>query len=47
LAVAVGNCQAVGKNLAIWIADDAQRLPLKLQADLAVGGFVLLLRDAR
>jgi len=47
LAVADGNGQTVGKNLAIWIADDAQRLPLKLQADLAVGGFVLLLRDAR
>jgi hypothetical protein len=45
-AVADDHAQAVGKNLAIWIADDAQRLPLRLQADLAVGGFVLMLRDA-
>ena len=39
--------QPVGKNLSIWMSDDARRLPVKLQADLAVGSFVLSLREAR
>jgi hypothetical protein len=39
--------QPVGKNLAIWIADDASRYPVKIQAELAVGSFNLLLREAR
>jgi len=37
---------AVGRNVAIWISDDTRRLPLKLQADLAVGSFNLTLRSA-
>ncbi|HMF94396.1 MAG TPA: DUF3108 domain-containing protein [Vicinamibacterales bacterium] len=37
---------AVGRNVAIWIGDDARRLPLKLQADLPVGSFNLTLRSA-
>jgi len=36
----------VGRNVAIWIGDDARRLPLKLQADLPVGSFNLALRSA-
>ena len=39
--------QPAGKNMAIWISTDARRLPLKLQADLPVGSFVLALKDAR
>jgi hypothetical protein len=39
--------QPVGKNMAVWISTDARRLPLKLQADLPVGYFVLALKDAR
>ena len=39
--------QPVGRNVAIWISEDARRLPVKLTADLAVGNFELLLRDAR
>jgi hypothetical protein len=39
--------QAVGRNLALWISDDARRLPVKLQAELTVGSFNLILRDAR
>jgi hypothetical protein len=35
----------VGRNLAFWISDDARRLPVKIQADLAVGSFVLALRQ--
>jgi hypothetical protein len=39
--------QPVGRNLAIWLSDDARRLPVKLQAELAVGSFSLTLREAR
>ena len=37
----------VGRNLGIWLSDDRRRLPVKVQADLPVGSFNLLLRDAR
>jgi Protein of unknown function (DUF3108) len=49
IKVAIANAEgkAVGSNAAVWISNDARRLPLKLQADLPVGSFVLLLRDAR
>lgn len=36
-----------GRQLALWISDDARKLPVRLQADLAVGSFVLTLREAR
>jgi hypothetical protein len=39
--------QQVGKNIAVWMSTDARRLPLKMQADLPVGYFVLALKDAR
>lgn len=39
--------QAVGRGLAVWISDDARRLPLRIQAQLPVGSFVLTLREAR
>jgi hypothetical protein len=39
--------QAAWKNVAIWISNDARRLPVKLQAELPIGHFVLALRDAR
>lgn len=34
------------REAAVWISSDARRLPLKLQAELPVGYFVLLLRSA-
>ena len=37
----------VGRGLAVWISDDARRLPLRIQAQLPVGTFVLTLREAR
>lgn len=37
----------VGRNLALWISDDARKLPVKMQAELTVGSFNLTLRDAR
>jgi hypothetical protein len=39
--------RAVGKNVAIWISEDARHLPVKLTADLPVGSFNLLLREAK
>jgi len=39
--------EPVGKNIATWISSDARRLPLKLQADLPVGSFILVLRTAQ
>ena len=33
--------QPVGDNIAVWISSDARRLPVKMQADLPVGNFVL------
>jgi len=37
----------VGRNMAIWMSDDARRLPVKFQAELPVGSFILTLREAR
>ena len=39
--------QPVWKNIAVWISNDARRLPVRLQAELPVGHFVLSLRQAR
>ena len=39
--------QPAATNAAVWISNDARRLPLKMQAGLPVGDFVLALRDAR
>ncbi|MGE3508011.1 MAG: DUF3108 domain-containing protein [Vicinamibacterales bacterium] len=36
----------VGENVGVWISNDARRLPVKMQADLPVGTFMLALRDA-
>jgi hypothetical protein len=37
----------VGSNVNVWLSQDARRLPLKLQAELPVGSFLLTLREAR
>jgi hypothetical protein len=42
-----GGSQALGQGLVLWVSDDARRLPLRMQADMPVGRFVLTLRDAR
>ena len=39
--------QPVWKNTALWMTNDARRLPVKLQAELPVGHFVLALREVR
>jgi hypothetical protein len=49
IAAQIANAHGApeGRHVAIWIADDAKRRPVKLQADLAVGSFTLALREAR
>ena len=47
LTVVDDKQKPVGSNAAIWISDDARRLPVRLQADLPVGNFNLVLREAR
>ena len=46
--VIVGDTGEIGaRKLTLWISDDAQRLPLLMEAELAVGMFTLTLRSAR
>jgi hypothetical protein len=39
--------QPAASDAAVWYSTDARRLPVRLQAKLPVGHFVLVLRDAR
>ncbi len=39
--------RVVGRRMDLWITDDARKLPVQLRADLAVGSFNLILREAR
>jgi hypothetical protein len=41
------NQQPIGRRMTIWLSDDRRRLPLQLRAELPIGTFGLLLRDAR
>ena len=36
-----------GRNVAMWLSEDARRLPMKFQAELPVGTFNLNLREVR
>jgi hypothetical protein len=47
LTVFDDKAKPVGKNVFIWISEDERRLPVKLQADLPVGSFNLLLREVK
>jgi hypothetical protein len=47
LSVFDDKSKPVGRNIAIWMSDDARRLPVKLQAELPVGSFNLTLREVR
>ena len=42
-----GAGQPAARNVRAWISTDARRLPIKLQADLPVGSFILALRTAQ
>ena len=46
--VIVGDTGEIGaRTLTLWISDDPRRLPLLMEAELAVGTFTLTLRSAR
>lgn len=47
--VTITNEQGVpaAQDAAVWISNDDRRLPLRMQANLPVGNFVLLLRDVK
>lgn len=47
IGITDANMRSVGSKIAVWLSDDARRLPLKLQADLPVGAFVLALRTVQ
>lgn len=38
---------SAGRRMTLWISDDAMRLPLRFEVELAVGSFVVTLRDRR
>jgi Protein of unknown function (DUF3108) len=42
-----GSGSTGGDQVIIWISDDAKRLPLRIDANLPVGQFVLALRETR
>ena len=42
-----GAGKPAAQNVRAWISTDARRLPIKLQADLPVGSFILALRTAQ
>ena len=37
----------IGRKMTLWLSDDAKRIPLRLQADLPVGSFNLVLREVK
>ena len=41
LAIADAAGKPQGRNIALWMSDDARRLPMKLQAELPIGSFSL------
>jgi hypothetical protein len=47
LAISDTTGKPQGRNIVLWISDDARRLPLKLQADLTIGSVSLALREAK
>ena len=47
VGIADAQGQPVWKNIALWVTNDARRLPVKMQAELPVGSFVLVLREVR
>jgi hypothetical protein len=39
--------QPVGRNLAVWLTTGRRQVPVQMKADLAIGSFRLVLREAR
>jgi len=47
LKVADTNGQPVGGNMGVWLTTGARQVPVQLKADLPIGSFGLVLREAR
>ncbi len=47
LAIADAAGKPQGRNFALWLSDDARRLPMKLQAELPIGSFSLTLHEVK
>lgn len=47
MAITDSRGQAAGRSLAVWLSADRRQVPVQLKAELAVGSFVLRLREAR
>ncbi len=47
LALTEAGGKPVGRNIVLWMSNDARRLPMKLQAELPIGSFSLALRDVK
>jgi hypothetical protein len=46
--VIIGDTGEMGaRKLTVWLSDDAQKLPLLMEAEMPVGTFTLTLRSAR
>ncbi len=46
-SVLTGTGQMKGRAITLWISDDARRLPLRIEADMPIGKFVVNLTEAR
>jgi hypothetical protein len=46
LRVTKADGKPVGNNINVWFSTDARRLPVKIEAELPVGTFMLSLREA-
>lgn len=45
--VTEANGKPVGRGMALWISDDTERLPLRLQTELAVESLNVVVREAK
>jgi len=41
----IGAGPSLGRGVAIWLSNDARRVPVRIESELAVGRFVLALRQ--
>jgi len=47
LAITDAAGKSQGRNFALWMSNDARRLPMKLQAELPIGSFSLTLHEVK
>ncbi len=47
LRILNSGLQEVAKNVGVWVSTDARRLPVRIEAELSIGTFGLMLREAQ